>query len=182
MKRSVSHQHQTGFTLVEMFATLMISSVLITGVIPGVIKLIASNRITTEINSLTSYLHLARSEAIKQHHRAVLCSSADGRRCLGSKDWGQGYMVFIDRDADRMRDSDETVIHFRALNTNKIRLDAGLRKTVAYQPTGWAPGSNLTFTVCDPGNWVSPRAVVVSSTGRPRVADIHPNGSKLTCS
>jgi len=175
-------QPQSGFTLVEMLMTLSIISILIGGAIPSMMNLIAYNRIAVEINNLTGLLQLARSEAIKRNHRAVLCSSSDGSRCLGSKDWNLGYMVFIDRDADRKRDKDEAVVHFRALSVDGIQLHAGERKTLSYQPSGWAPGSNLTFTICDPSGRVSPRAVVVSSTGRPRVADVHPNGSELSCS
>ncbi len=182
MNITVSRPRHAGFTLVESMMTLLVLAVIVVGVIPSMMQLIAGARVSTEVNSLISHLQLARSEAVTRGYRAVLCSSADGSRCLGSRDWGLGYMVFIDKDGDRKRDSDEPVVHFRAVDGEGVVLDAGRRKTVAYQPSGWAPGSNLTFTVCDSGSRVSPKAVVVSDTGRPRVADLHPNGTALSCS
>lgn len=185
MKSTLPHvivRPLTGFTLVESLVALAVAAILLMGAVPAMLQLLASNRIATEVNSLTAHLQLARSEAIKQRHRAVLCPSADGRRCLGSRDWDRGYMVFVDQDADRRRDRDETVLRFRALAEGDIRLDAGRRKSLAYQPTGLAPGSNVTFTICDPGDRVAPRAVVVSNTGRPRVATTHPGGGELSCS
>ena len=181
MNQHISAYASRGFTLVESLITLALGSILIITAITTMTQLIASNRITTEINSLSAHLQLARSEAIKTGHRAVLCPSADGRRCLGSGEWHRGYMVFVDTDADRKPDPGETVVRMHQIDSNAVMVDAGRRKTVTYQSTGWAPGSNLTVTFCDPSGRTDPKAVVVSMTGRPRVATTHPSGRELSC-
>jgi type IV fimbrial biogenesis protein FimT len=181
MYRSSPARHH-GFTLVESLITLSITSILLSTAVPSFNGFIAAKRISAEVSTLTQHLHLARSEAIKQGSRAVLCPTDNGDECLGSGDWNKGYMVFIDNNANRERDPDEQLIHQHSLKTDLLRVNAGRRKTVSYQISGRAKGSNLTITFCDAHDNAKPRAVVVSMSGRPRTADIHPNGSALTCS
>jgi len=182
MNQPVHTNANRGFTLVEALVTLTLVSTLLTAGVSTMSRLIASSRITSEINHLTAHLQLARSEAVKTGQRAVLCPSSDGSSCLGSQDWAQGYMVFVDADADRERDPGETIVHVHQIDSDVVKLNAGQRKTVTYQATGWAPGSNLTIAVCDAGGNAQPKAVIVSMTGRPRVDTIHPNGGELSCS
>jgi type IV fimbrial biogenesis protein FimT len=181
MQHTYSTQNH-GFTLVETLVSLCIACVVLTIAIPSFSKLIAANRISTEVSTLTRHLQLARSEAIKQQQKAVLCPTDNGESCLGNSDWNKGYMVFIDQDADRKRDPEEALIHLHSIDSQATQVDAGQRKTVSYQPSGWAKGSNLTITFCDANAQAQPKAVVVSMTGRPRTTDIHPNGSPLSCS
>lgn len=182
MNHRLNASRNRGFTLVESLATLTLCSVVLATGVPAFSEMLATNSIRSEVNSLVAHLQLARSEAVKTGHRAVLCPSSDGERCQGTSDWGNGYMVFVDENADRSRDANERVIRFREITKNSLKIDAGLRKTVTYQATGWAPGSNLTIAVCDAADRVEPRAVVVSMTGRPRVSDVDPDGAPLQCS
>jgi type IV fimbrial biogenesis protein FimT len=182
MNHRFNASRNRGFTLVEGLATLTLGSLVLATGIPALSELMASNSIRSEVNSLVAHLQLTRSEAIKTGHRAVLCPSADGAHCLGSADWGKGYMVFVDEDADRTRDLSERVVRFRNITGDSLQIDAGSRRTVTYQATGWAPGSNLTIAVCDSADRAEPRAVVVSMTGRPRTADVDPSGMPLSCS
>jgi type IV fimbrial biogenesis protein FimT len=176
-----SRARSSGLTLVETLVTLAVGSIVLAVGIPALAGLVAGNRITSELNTLTTHLHLARSEAMKRGLRAVICPTRDGATCLGSQDWGQGYMLFADFDADRERDPDETVLQVHRVDGGQIRIDSGGRRTIAYQADGFARGSNLTVTFCDAAGRADPKAVVVSATGRPRVADIHPNGDPLSC-
>ncbi len=173
---------QKGFTLVESLTTVCLGAVLLSQGIPSMMNLASANRITTELNTFTAHLHLARSEAIKTNYVAVICPSKDGDTCLGSQDWHNGYMLFIDQDSDRKRDKNEPVIRYHPIDNQVLTVDAGRRKTISYQSTGWAKGSNLTVTFCALSGNTKPRAVVVSMTGRSRIADIHPNGDALNCS
>jgi type IV fimbrial biogenesis protein FimT len=171
----------SGATLVETLIATLLAGLILAAGIPAMSAMVAGNRIHTQINDLSADLQLARSEAIKRDRRAVLCPSSDGETCLGSHAWNQGYMVFIDTDEDRRHDRDEPVVHFHSIDPGTIQVDAGLRRTVTYRPTGWSAGSNLTVTFCDPEGRVAPKAVVVSMTGRPRISDSDPDGGPLSC-
>jgi type IV fimbrial biogenesis protein FimT len=173
-------QHR-GFTLVETLSTALLASIALILGVPQLNRLAANNRIHTAVNSFTTHLHLARSEAVKRGRRVVICPSADGRTCLGSDGWSRGYMLFVDADADRRRDQAESVLRHHSIDPARLAVHAGHRRTISYLPSGWAPGSNLTVTFCDPGGRADPKAVVVSMTGRPRKSDTHPNGEALSC-
>ena len=116
MNHRFNASHNRGLTLVESLATLTLGSLVLATGIPALSELMASNSIRSEVNSLVAHLQLTRSEAIKTGHRTVLCPSADGAHCLGSSDWGNGYMVFVDEDADRTRDLSERVVRFREIS------------------------------------------------------------------
>lgn len=176
------HAHSSsGFTLMEILVTLALGTILITVAVPAMAQMIASNRVTSAINNFTAHLQLARSEALKTGQRTVLCPSADGTGCLGSRDWHRGYMIFVDTDADRSRDPGEAVVKVHQIDSDAFLVNAGERKTVTYQPSGGSAGSNLTVTFCDANGRTNPKAVVVSMSGRPRIATIHPNGTQLSC-
>ena len=75
---------------------------------PGMRNFILDNRLSSLNNSMISSLQLARSEAVKQKVDVVLCPSADSSNCSG--DWTSAKrLVFIDDDADGVRDAGETI-------------------------------------------------------------------------
>ena len=175
------HVLNGGFTLIQSTVTLCVVSIVLSTAVPSLGDVIAANRLTTELNLLTSFFYTARSEAVMRGRRATVCPTTQGDKCLGSRDWALGYMVFIDEDADRRRDPTEPLVRLHAVATDAVRINAGRRKTVSYLPDGSAPGSNLTITFCDNSGRVPPKALVVSMSGRSRVTGVHPNGEELTC-
>jgi type IV fimbrial biogenesis protein FimT len=174
---------QVGFTLVELLTTLVVMiAVIVTG-IPAMQKFSASQNMLAAVNTVASHLHLARSEAIKQGTRAVLCPSLDGETCLKSNQWQQGFILFADENANRERDSDEGLLRqFRSASKEpQILIKSGRRQWVRYQATGEAPGSTLTITFCDANNLVEPKAIIISNTGRPRISTSNSKGGPLDC-
>jgi Tfp pilus assembly protein FimT len=55
-----------------------------------------------------------------------------------------------------------------AARLERLYADSAGRTRIRYQPTGFAPGTNLTIKLCDPASDQA-RAVIVSNPGRPRV-------------
>jgi type IV fimbrial biogenesis protein FimT len=176
---------ERGFSLHEALVTLVVVSAVSTVAVPSFQQLIASQRLSAGINALVTALHLTRSEAIKQNERAVLCPSADGRACRnsGSGDtaWEEGYLLYIDRNGNHEFDADETAVRlFGATEGLHIRSSAH-RDHVTYQPNGRTSGSNLSFTFCDKHGWGTPRAVIVSNSGRPRTSARDASGKPIVC-
>ncbi len=178
-------RRECAFSLYEALVVLTVVSTVATVAVPSFQQLTASQRMSGAVNSLVTALHMARSEAIKRRARAVLCPSVDGRACRnggsGGTVWEDGYLLYIDNNGNHEFDADDmTVRLFDATAGLDIRSTAG-RDHVTYQPNGLASGSNLSFTFCDKRGRSTPRAVVVSNSGRARTSPRNANGSAITC-
>ena len=179
----LARHRSCGLTLVEMLTMLAVAGVLLTTGIPEFKRILASNRMITEVNTLVAHLHLARSEAVNRGQRAVLCPSADGLRCLGSSEWHRGYILFVDDNGNRESDAGEPLVRIRGSGAPGILITSSAsRRRITYHPDGSSPGSNLTLTFCQRENTVLPKAVILSNTGRPRVSRTGPEDRPLRCS
>ena len=173
---------RTGLTLVEMLVTLTVAGVVLLAGIPEFKRMLASNRMLSEINALVAHLHLARSEAVNRGKRAVLCPSADREQCTGSPEWHQGYILFVDDNGDRKRDENEALVRVHQRRTPGILITSSVsRRRITYRPDGTAPGSNLTVKFCAQHHATPPKAVILSNTGRPRVSRSTASGDPLDC-
>lgn len=172
---------QRGFTLLELISSISITAVLTTTAIPAFSGLLQRNRITTEINTFVSHLHYARSEAVKRGERVVICRSADGQNCARTEGWHKGWITFADNNANRELDAGESLLRVEAGEENGILITSGRRRRVVYQSTGFSPGTNGTYTFCDPEYPDLAKAVILSNTGRPRLSEKKPDGSALDC-
>src|SRR4030066_349196 len=178
--RRRSPRFQRAFSLYDALVALTVVSTVATIAVPSLQQLTPSQRMTGAVNSMVTALHLARSEAIKRRARAILCPSEDGRAChsggSGTTVWEEGYLVYIDNNGNHAFDADDMAIWmFAATAGLHIRSSRG-RNHVTYQPNGLASGSNLSITFCDKHGRGTPRAVIVSGGGRPRVPTPHARG------
>lgn len=169
-----------GFTLYELLLTLGLVAILVSLGVPAFGSMLARSRQAIEINALFHAIHLARKESVVHRQVVSLCPSSDGQSCLPGKDWSPGWIVFrnADRDSPPQVDPGETVIQAHGV-TDSVRISANrsgftLRATVKRATNG-------TLVVCDARRRVRPKALVVSYTGRPRVAFERPDGSAYSC-
>jgi type IV fimbrial biogenesis protein FimT len=132
---------------------------------------------TDMARALGSSLQLARSEAIKTASRATVCKSADGQRCNSAGNWGQGWIVFQDRNHDGQRDAGEPLVQVQAGLPARwlISGNASVAHYVSFQADG-SPAlvsgafQAGTFTVCRAtGSSTGARLLIMSATGRLRV-------------
>lgn len=171
-----------GLTLVEMMVALIVAGILLLVGIPEFQRMLASNRMTSEINTLVTHLHLARSEAVNRGQRAVLCPSSNGIQCLTSSEWHNGYILFMDDNRNRESDEREPLIRVHEISAPGILITSSAnRRRITYHPDGTSPGSNLTFKFCQQHNATPPKAVILSNTGRPRVSRTGADGYPLGC-
>ncbi|MEW8043175.1 MAG: prepilin-type N-terminal cleavage/methylation domain-containing protein [gamma proteobacterium symbiont of Phacoides pectinatus] len=109
---------QRGVTLIELISTLAIAAILLTLAVPGFSRWSEESRLVTEVNTLLTHLHLARSEAVKQRTPVVLCPDNGQGDCAATIEWQAGYILFPDLDGDRRRGPDEPLLR-------RYRPDAG---------------------------------------------------------
>lgn len=160
--------HIDGFTFVELMMTLAIVAILSAVAAPSFNNIIQDNKLVTQLNSLQASLSFARSEAIKRNNFVTVCSSNDAKNCIG--DWNKGWIVFVDNDVDNTVDTDEPILQVVGATASKNTINFN-RSRVAYTGTGIARGgSNGTFTFCDSRGETSAKGIIVSNTGRARLA------------
>ena len=169
-----------GFTLYELLMTLGLAALLLAIGIPSFSGTVARSRQAVEINALFHALHLARKESIMRRKVVSLCPSLDGETCHRDKDWSSGWILFenADRDSPPQVDPGELVLRsHRVSQTIRVhahRLGFTLRAT-------FLRATNGTFVVCAVGNDIRPKGLIVSYTGRPRVALERPDGTPYSC-
>jgi type IV fimbrial biogenesis protein FimT len=170
-----------GTTLMELLATVAIVAVLVALAAPSFRTIQLDSRRTVAVNGFLHSLFLARSEAIKRAQIVSVCRSGDGQSCdPGNGDWSAGWIVFVnlDRDDPPRRDTAEELI----LRSDGWRGGSITSNRPAYSFRPATQGVvNGTVTFCDVRGSLHARAIVISHTGRPRVARRDTSGKPLRC-
>ena len=177
---------QPGFTSIELMITISVAGILLAAALPSFLSTIASNRLSSQINSLVGDISYSRSEAATRGVRTTMCvSSTIGNTnptcstvALG---WQAGRMIFVDTNGNGQWDPGETLLRVTpALNGGTILTIAGFSGTptyIQYGPygglsqaaSGTASGGTSpggTFTLCVPSSTTG-RRVTIAATGRP---------------
>lgn len=169
-----------GFTLFELMMTMLTVALLAGIAMPSFSAALARHKQRVEVDALFNAIHLARKESIMRRKVVSLCPSTDGDRCSNSLDWSTGWLMFEneDRDSPPRVDAGEPVLTRHSVNEG-IRISAN-RKGFTLRAT-FLRATNGTFVFCDTNSRVPPKALVVSYTGRPRVAVRKPGRSAYSC-
>ena len=192
----------SGFTLIELMITLFIVGILLTVGVPSMRTFLQNNQLIATTNELVSSIHIARSEALKLNKKVTICVSADGKSCVSSEKWAQGWIVFVDANDDRVG----TGVNCSAvadvntdclLRVHEAVDDPLLSVSGTYDsnaadiewftftsrgvPKDQGASQSGVFSICsfDTSNSViNSRAVVLSLSGRVRVSD---NAAVISC-
>jgi type IV fimbrial biogenesis protein FimT len=170
-----------GYSLLELLISLVLVAVLLSLGVPGLRDFALDARRTADVNAFVTAIQLARSESAKRARPVVLCHTADTTTC-GSPalPYEIGWMVFVDEDDDSppQRDADETLLlHYLPVLEGSIRSN---RAQYVFRPY-YRRSTNGTVIFCDHRGPAAARAVIVSYTGRPRVAATSATGQSLNC-
>lgn len=179
------HSAHRGFTLVELMVTLGVAAILVGLAAPNLRVYMLNNRLTGGANDLLHSFNLARTEAIKrQAGNVVVCGTASVRVAnpVCSYNTFRGWIVFVDTNGNWQNDAGDIVLERHSVldPTITVKTDANAN-IVSYAPTGFAnPGVAQIPTgfmvLCDSrgvqpaGAGATARAVIISPTGRARVA------------
>ena len=168
------------YSLYELLMTVGLFALIVTLGLPSFGHIVADHRLRTEVDRVFHAIHHARKESVTRRRVMTLCPTRDGIQCGTIADWSVGWMMYvnIDRDWPAIRDDGEPVVKWIQVQPgNRIvatRLSFSLRSTELRATNG-------TLVFCDHNDRARPRALVVSYTGRPRVAYTDTRGRPYQC-
>ena len=170
-----------GYTLVDLVIVVAIAGVVLGAGVPGWQSFVRRNTMAATLNSFHRYLRLARDTAITEDQQAVICASADKKRCQRAATWGDGWIVFLDPNHDRSCNDADGDTHCDKDGGRIVavhgRLDGGVRILgnhnvawrVRYKASGMSPFANGTFILCDRNGRIGKHDLVLSNSGRARI-------------
>jgi type IV fimbrial biogenesis protein FimT len=169
---------QAGLTLLELALALALVAVLAAIATPSFGRLRAQAGLQREAYALLGALHEARNAAITRGQPVVLCQTSAPRQCLATGAPATGWAVFIDHSggASAQLDAGDELLRSVDLPA-ELRL-TGSRRALTYWPVARA-GTTATLVLCHAQGGAL--AVIVSQTGRPRLARTDAAGGALDC-
>ena len=172
-----------GYTLIELFITLAVASILALNVFPNLTALLAQERTTILTNNLAGALAYARSESVTKQMTIITCQSNNGSECNSTANWHNGWIIFVDKNQNKQREPEEELLRvFAAMDngTQAIFNGAfGIDHYIKYKPTGDA-FPNGSFLICNPNIGVG-KALIMFRSGRLRLSKRQRDGSAITC-
>jgi type IV fimbrial biogenesis protein FimT len=165
-----------GYSLIELLVALAVIGVLSIVGIPAYQGLVARNKADAVANSVVAGLQYARAAAIKLGIPVRFCMSDNQKTCGGT--WEAGQIVIASGTAGKV------LRVFPALAVgDKLAWDSslGVDSYVEFSPLGTTTGQKGSFYYCPAGNDKYSKAVIVSFSGRIRVASERADGTKIEC-
>ena len=163
-----------GFTLLELLLALALVAVLAAAGVPALREFIRDCQRAAAVNALLQAIHNGRRLAAVSGRLVELCPTRDGLDCTGDGRW-EGDLLLRQRSAGDLQPRVLPSTGHRASGT--IR---GNRAALTFSPLRPA-ATTATFTLCDDRGPRAAVAVVVSRSGRPRVARHDSSGRPLAC-
>ncbi len=187
-------KHQEGFTLIELLVLMMVAAIALGIGVPAFSAMVANTRMSSAANELLSSFYAARSESSSRARTVVICASSDWSAATAGCDMANeildGWIVFVDRNANGTRDAGDELLQAYGPVHDAIRRnaasgsDAEESTYLAFRPDGLAaeiaglgPGLR-NIQLCDQrgdeaigdgvaaGRWIG-----IAPTGRPVLYD-----------
>ncbi len=158
-----------GFTLVELVIATAICGILLAITLPGLTRLIDQQRVATTLHELRTDLALARTTAVMRRVQVVVCPRQAGLvQCGTMADWTHGWLVFLDRDLDRLPNDPADILRLReppGASPGLLAM-ASNRPYLRYQNDGRAAHANQTLQACARGHLMG--TLTINNVGRVR--------------
>lgn len=169
-----------GYSLFELLVTLAAVALIFGLGLPSFARLVADQRLRVESDALFHAVHLARKRSVVRRRVITICPSVDGAYCDPLNRWSAGWIVFENRGlaATDQRSPEERLLDYHEI-TNDIEIRSN-RRSFSFRSTHLR-ATNGTLVICDPQRRAASRALVVSYTGRPRVAREDRRGRPYSC-
>lgn len=172
-----------GFTLLELIISMAMIAIVGSMAAPSFDQLITKNRQSSALNGFVGALFYARSEAIKTGQTVTVCASVDGNSCSNNAEWNQGWLMFVDANRNTSLDAAETAFKVGGALSDNVTLvgDTEVSDFIRFYGDGTTLDTG-TFTFCDNRGSDHAKSIIMSETGRAKVAEMTASGGGLACS
>ena len=154
---------------------MVIASIVLTVGVPAFTSMTQNNLMTAQANSVLSVLNSARSEALKANTQVTICKSNDNAACDNGLSWKDGWIMFLDTDANGTRAVAETLLWARSgMDGSSTLVSASFDNFIAFAPNGISVGSTADagfFRLCDNRGFDDAMDITVTRTGSSSVDD-----------
>lgn len=167
-----------GFSLTGLMLMLATIGILSTVAVSGFRDQVHKTHAVQARSVLQSSFSSAMAEATLHNGRAVMCPSMNGLSCDNDIRWHRGWLVFLDKNLNRTRESNEKLLILQEKLPEAVRLTSSPGRTrLSFQSGGSNAGSNVTFTLCDGRGPAYAQLIVLSNNGRLRTAPANPDAA-----
>ena len=180
--------------MIELAVTLVVASIVITIAVSSFRNTTSRNQLSVQINAFVGAMQFARSEAIK---RGVSVTMHRGRNVdaggnfvnsgtIWQGEWDSGWEKFVDEQpANGLKEGNPPLrIGSRLPQSFTLRGNTPVSNRISFRPNGRAMNGSLVFCDDRDGNGVpesgTAQMIVLSNTGRVRIADEGSNGIPLS--
>ena len=168
----MSRHSQRGFTLIELLTVLGALGILMALSQPLFRDSRQNAVMLSTANSMLGSLHYARSVSLLRNVPVVVCLSSDMQRCRTTSAAPTGWLLLAASGNTATRITRGDVPPEAPLR--KIALPGGIRATASRSAVTYWPvsrsGTTSTFSFCPAAPTLRGRSVIVSQSGRPRLA------------
>lgn len=177
MQSGIPSARSRGFTLVELMVVVVIAAILAVVAVPSLQATIQANQLDTVSNQLLAALATARSEAVRAPDATVTVDHPQG----AGVDWKSGWTTTL-------KDSKGTAtLQSAASVPGPVTVISNLGGPISFDARGrlvlgtQVPPPTLVFVICADGATLAgkSRAVIVSPSGRARVAHLDSTGKPV---
>lgn len=168
---------KNGFSLIELLVVLIIVSIAVMSFAGDFTGTIKKGHADTALDSVNSFLHLARAKAISDGSYITVCGQDQNGGCADS--FNNSLIMFDDNNRNGQLDGNETIAHSVTLPDKlnlKYKSFSG-KSYLFFQPTGTTEGGNGSILIChNSGNEQYSRKIAWSRAGRIRTSTVGKNG------
>jgi type IV fimbrial biogenesis protein FimT len=155
-----------GLTALELLVAMSLIGLLASLGIPALQNLVMNAQRLAATNGLVAAIQLARSTAAARNATITLCPSVDARRCSAAPTPHDRWIVVAIADGAAQAAVDRPL---RVVNPDFSGALRSNRSAFEFRPFPLR-STNGTISLCDRRGGRSQRAIVISTSGRPRVA------------
>ena len=173
-KAFTHHQHNTGFTLIELMVTLVVLGIVMSVAIPSFTGMLTQNSVVEASNRLVSAVQFVRSESIKRNSPTALGSNT-------SRKWHEGWKVYAGNlTGSDVAGAEDTLIRVydSSLDSVTINGNSHAGTWLSFFANGMLnEDADGIFHICNGDDASTGRIVTVDRGGRTRVDNIPGGGS-----
>ena len=180
----------SGFTIIELMITLVIAAIVLGVAAPAMGAFIKNSALKNQVYDMLSNITTARSEAIKNGSRVVMCRSANPLAatpsCGGTTDnWSSGWLLFISQDTNTVYNDGTDIlvkVGMPAPSQIEVRSNGSGNNYLVFNPDGTLDESAAAqYAFCDDRGTKNGRLITVGLIGRPTLTTATTSAALATC-